>query len=277
MRHIVIGASGQVGGYLWRALGDGGEALGTYRSHPAAGQVPLDITDPDAVRALLTEWRPDVVWIPAALPDVDRCEREPEVSRQINVHGVQTVGRVARDLGARVVFFSTDYVFDGEAGPYGEDAAPRPIQVYGAHKREAEEFLLSEVPRSLVVRPAWIYSGEANPRNFVWRILQQVRAGQVVKAAVDQFSTPTPTHGLVEMSLKAVADGREGLLHLVGPERFSRLALTRRIAQLAGFGDAAIEPIATDSLKLPARRPLNGGLTTRYPEYQMPYTLTVDF
>ena len=271
----MVGASGQVGRHLWQELqADGAGVAGTYASRPETGLHRLDITDGDAVRALIFKLVPEVVWLPAALPDVDRCEREPELSRRINLDGPRHIGEACRQAGARLVFFSTDYVFDGVGGPFLETDAVRPLQVYGTHKAMAEENLLREVPESLIIRPAWVYSRESNPRNFVWRILQQVESGGVLKAAADQISTPTPAGALARMAIAAATRGQRGILHLAGPERLTRYALTCRIARLAGYPETSIVGVATSSLHLPAARPLDGGLVTAQRAFRIGEKLT---
>ena len=265
MRNLIIGASCQLWVYLWNKLNrDHEDVVGTYYSHPVKNQVQCDFTDMAEVTKLIQDGKPDVVWIPAALPDVDRCEREPELSYVLNVKAPRQVGEVARDNGAKLVFFSTDYVFDGTSGPYRETDVPNPLQVYGKHKAEAEEFLIQNAPDVLIIRPAWIYSEEPNPRNFVFRILQQLKDGHTVRAAIDQINTPTDSRDLVERALAAVNRGDHGIRHMVGPDRLSRYDLTLKIAKDHGFSSSMVEPITTASLNLPARRPLNGGLVTIY-------------
>ncbi len=262
MRHLIIGASGQVGGYLWRALkaDPDHEAIGTYFATPVSGQIPLDFTNQEAVRKTLGQNQPDVVWLPAALPDVDRCEREPELSQRLNVAAPSEVADVAHTFGMKVVFFSTDYVFDGKNGPYRETDATNPLQVYGQHKVKTEEYLLAHIPHVLIIRPAWIYSDEPNPRHFVYRIMQQLESGKPVRAATDQINTPTNSQDLVTRSLRAVESDLEGILHIVGPDRLSRYDLTVKIAREKGYPASLVEPITTESLHLAAKRPLNGGL-----------------
>lgn len=253
----------------------GEEVWGTYGSRPQAGLEALDVGDAQRVFEVLQRVRPHRVWLPAALPDVDRCEREPQLSYRVNVVGPRNVGQAAQALDAQVIFFSTDYVFDGTKGPYRESDPVRPLQVYGRHKVQAEEYLLAQVPKTLIVRPAWIYSHDPHPRNFVWRIAQQLKAGEVLKSAVDQVNTPTPAKELALRAVQAAEMGMTGVLHLVGPERLSRYDLTRRIADLLGYPQAAIQPVTTSSLNLPARRPLAGGLVTDFPDYRLTEPLAV--
>ncbi|MCY0886494.1 MAG: SDR family oxidoreductase [Firmicutes bacterium] len=262
MRSVVIGASGQVGTAVAAVAAERGEVRGTAFRHPAPGLTPLDMTDGEAVARFLDEAEPDVVWIPAAATDVDRCERDPEWGYTVNVLGPRRVAEAAELRGLKVVFFSTDYVFDGRHGPYSEDDPPRPLMAYGRQKLEAERWLLDHCTRLLIVRTAWIYSEEARPRNFVYRVLEQLASGQPVPAAIDQLNTPTYASDLVRRALDLLERGTQGVVHLAGRDRMSRYALTRTIAGLAGYDPGPVRPVRLAALQLPAPRPLDGGLVS---------------
>ncbi|MCY0897442.1 MAG: SDR family oxidoreductase [Firmicutes bacterium] len=267
MKHLVIGASGQVGQLIMSAVrAQGDDVVGTYWQRPSAGLVGLDMRDRQALHRLMAEVAPAVVWVPGAMADVDQCERLPAVSHAVNVVGPIGVMEEASQRHVPLVFFSTDYVFDGRRGPYDESDEPCPLQVYGRHKWEAERALL-QYERTLIIRPAWIYSDDPHPRNFVYRVLKDLKAGRTIPAAIDQLNTPTPAQGLARQSLKAVREGMTGILHLTGPERVSRYALVSEIARLAGYPEAPITPIRLQDLPLAAPRPLNGGLVTQFAEF----------
>src|SRR5258708_792789 len=139
MRELVIGASGLVGGFLMKAIAaDGREAIGTFFVHPSAGLHPLDTRCAASVASCFDELRPAIVYLPASLTNVDYCQEHPEESFDHNVRGVVNVVREANRRDARVVYFSSDYVFDGNAGPYSEDDPVHPVCVYGAHKVYAQ-------------------------------------------------------------------------------------------------------------------------------------------
>jgi dTDP-4-dehydrorhamnose reductase len=200
------------------------------------------------------------------MPDVDRCEREPEASHAVNVEGPAILLDEVARRHIPMVYFSSDYVFDGMAGPYREADVPHPLQTYGAHKVEAEG-VLAQYTRTMIVRPAWIYSDELNPRNFVYRVVQDLRRGVAVRAAVDQFNTPTPAGALASHAVDALLAGYQGILHLAGPERMSRFDLVQRIAGLAGYSAAPIEPVRLAELALAAQRPASGGLISDVAQY----------
>src|SRR5574342_259317 len=122
---LVIGASGLVGGALMRALqGARIDATGTYAKSPRPGLVPLDITDPARVRECVERHRPGAVFLTAALTHVDYCEDHPDEAFAINVEGARAVAQAAAGVGAQLIFYSTEYVFDGRAGPYDEEDRP---------------------------------------------------------------------------------------------------------------------------------------------------------
>jgi dTDP-4-dehydrorhamnose reductase len=269
-RHVVIGASGQVGQALMDVLRRRPDIkpTGTYLAQPLHDLTPLDMTDEAQVMNLVESVQPAVIWLPAALADVDRCEREPELSRRCNLLGPAHVLRAAEAVSAVLVFFSTDYVFDGVGGPFLEQDPVRPLQTYGRDKARAEELIL-RYRRSLVIRPAWIYSREASQRNFVWRLLNDAKRQGRVRAAVDQWSTPTDAHELALRAVDAVDKGMRGVLHLAGPDRLTRYALTTCVLRMARMDAVHVEPVELGQLALPAKRPLDGGLITRYPRYRL--------
>src|SRR5947209_4953303 len=139
MWELVIGASGLVGGFLMEAIANaGGKPSGTYFAHPAAGLKSLDVRSQAAVDGCFEALRPEIVYLPASMANVDYCEQHAAESYDHNVRGVANVVRSANRHGARVIYFSSDYVFDGEAVPYGEDDPVNPVCVYGTHKVFAE-------------------------------------------------------------------------------------------------------------------------------------------
>src|SRR5205814_4398023 len=159
--------------------------------NPADGLVPLDITDGAAVDRTIDTARADWVLCPAGLTHVDHCEEHPEEAFAINRDGALQAAREARRAGAGFVFFSTEYVFDGEQGPYAEDDPARPLSVYGRSKWEGERAVLDEVERALVVRTTVVYGPDAQEQNFVYQLIRNCRNGQPMLIPVDQPSSPT--------------------------------------------------------------------------------------
>lgn len=254
---LVIGASGLVGGALLRALGP--KAIGTYRSRAVQGLRHLDVTDSPATERVLTELAPAIVYFPAAEPNVDWCETHPDEARAQNVDAAFGALRAARALGADFVFFSTDYVFDGAAGPYPEDAPVRPLSVYAKHKLEVEDRVLAV--GGTVVRTTTVFGAEVPPgKNFVLRLVARLRAGEVATIPNDQLSTPTWSD---ELARAALAVGpRGGLWHVAGPDLLARDEFARLIADVYGLPLDLIRPVTTQELRQAASRPPRAGLRT---------------
>src|SRR5665213_1901366 len=190
---MVIGGTGLVGNALVRAWTARGAdvAAATYHCHASGGFLQLDMQDEARVRELLERHRPAVVAVPAANPFVDYCERHPAETRKVNVDGTLNVARACRDLGARMIFYSSDYVFDGAKGVYTEEDATCPINEYGRQKAEAERGVLAADPRNIVLRTSGAYGWQWEPKNFVLQIRAKLSAGQEMKVADDIRYNPT--------------------------------------------------------------------------------------
>ncbi len=260
MRTLIIGASGLVGGALHAVFPD---AVGTYLTNPRADLVPLDVADAGAVDALVDRVAPELILLPAAQPNVDRCELEPAESERINVAGTRHVAAAAARTRARFIYFSTDYVFDGRDGPYPPDAAPHPINVYGRHKLAAETLVREIVADHLVVRACGVYGYQPAGKNFVMALARLAKAGEPMRVPSDQWGTPTLADNLAA-AVRELALGRHrGIVHPVGPDYLSRIAFARLAAKVFGYDDGFLRPVATLDLHQPAARPLRGGVDNR--------------
>lgn len=264
MRAVVIGGSGQIGGWLLEHLrARGHQAVGTYAEHPYDGLQRLDAADLESSRRWLEAQRPDVVFYPAGFTWVDGCERDPARARAANVEQPLNLARAAAGQGARFVYFSTDYVFDGEAGPYDEDAATRPLSEYGRSKLEAEQALQRELgDRQLTLRTSWVYGPERQGKNFSYQLVKALRAGQELPTPSDMLSNPSYGPDVAQAAVQLAERGQAGLLHLAGPEILARDVFARTVAQGFGLDPARIVSRPTAALGQGAPRPLRGGLRT---------------
>ena len=264
LRAVVIGGSGQIGGWLSRVLTERGHtAVGTYASVPFPGLVALDAGRREESAAWLRSQRPDVVFYPAGFTWVDGCERDPERAYAANFHEPLNLARAAAGVGARFIYFSTDYVFDGHGGPYAQDSAANPLSVYGKAKLEAEGVLERELgSAALVARTSWVFGPERQGKNFAYQLARTLTAGQELVCPSDQVSSPSygPDVALAAVML---AEARvAGLIHVVGPEVLDRVEFARRIAAAFGLDPGLIKGMPTASLAQGAPRPLSGGLLT---------------
>ncbi len=259
-RHLVVGATGQVGSHLRAALtGSGASVVGT--GHSTHSDVRLDLADTRGVSDVLNQVQPDTVWLAGAYTHVDGCEVDPEASHRVNVAGPTAVAAWVRDHGARLVFFSSDYVFDGAAGPYTEDADPHPLSVYGRDKLAIEVLLASELPdRALVVRTTWVYGRAARGQGFIERLTQALAAGRSVRLPNDQWGNPTSAANLADATQRLWAAGAVGVWHVAGPDYITRADWGRQVAAHFHGDPSLIEGVPTAMLAQPAARPLAGGL-----------------
>lgn len=198
-----------------------------------------DVTDAAAVAAHIAEARPEVVIHLAAFTKVNECERQPEIAMKINGEGTGNVARAAAASGARVVYMSTDYVFDGRRHrPYTETDPAGPINAYGRSKLAGEEQAAS-VPGSLIVRGGWLYGHGG--RNFVEAILTQAREGKSPRVIQTQTGTPTWTAHLAKAILELLDRGVTGLVHVPGGASCTWYEFARGIVEASGL-HVKVEP-----------------------------------
>jgi dTDP-4-dehydrorhamnose reductase len=257
-RFLVIGGAGLVGSHVLRAL-RGRTVTGTYHHAAYPGGVPLDVTDAKAVRERVHAARPDVVVLAAAAPYVERCEREPEATRAVNVEGTRAVAEAAAELSATLVVFSSEYVFDGARGEYSEDDPVAPLNEYGRQKAEIEE-IARRSGRHLVCRTSGVFGAEAARKNFVFQLVDALRAGRPFIVPADQLITPTEAASLAGAVVELVDRGLSGTFHVAGPERLPRPEFAARVARAFGLDAGLLRSVPTSDLGLAARRPLRAGL-----------------
>jgi dTDP-4-dehydrorhamnose reductase len=260
MRAVVIGGSGQIGGWLLRVLVERGHAtVATFATKQFPGLVHLDVADLPRATAWLRDQRPDVVFYPAGFTWVDQCERDPALARSANVTQPLELARASTEIGAKFVYFSTDYVFDGQAGPYDETALPRPLSVYGQAKLEAEQALGGA---HLTLRTTWVHGPEGQGKNFAYQLIRSLSAGHVFTCPSDQFSTPSYGPDVARAAVLLAEGGRTGLFHVAGPEFLDRVRFATVLAESFGFDPSLIIGKPTAELAQAAARPLKGGLLT---------------
>ncbi len=262
MKAVVIGGSGQIGGWLLRSLaGRGHEAVGTYNTVQFPGLVPIDGADLEFAADWLREQKPDAIFFPAGFTWVDGCERDHTKARGANLDQPMNLARVAAQIGSMFIYYSTDYLFDGVDGPYDESAKPNPLNIYGEVKLEAEYELQEMLGDALLIaRTSWVFGPERQGKNFAYQLIKALKSGKAMTVPSDQISSPSYGPDVAEASIKLVEMGRSGVYHIVGPEVMSRPEFAQGIAKAFGLDASLIESKTTAELGQGARRPLNGGL-----------------
>ena len=232
----------------------------------------LDVTDADAVERVLDEAKSDVVIHTAAMTDVDGCERQRGMAHAVNVDGAANVARACAARRAHLVQLSTEYVFDGTAGPYSEAAPTNPLGWYARTKHEGEQAVAAAGGSWTIARTTVLYGYAPHVRsNFVLWLLGKLRAGERARIVRDQIGSPTLADNLAEMVLALARGHARGIFNTVGATVLSRYDFARLAAETFGLDPDLIDPIATADLGQPAPRPLRGGLEidrfrTTFPE-----------
>ncbi len=255
---LVTGARGQVGGELVRLLAPYGEVVGTDLES-------LDLGDVDAVRTALRGAKPALIVNAAAYTAVDLAEKEVDLAYAVNARAPGVLAEEARRLGAVLVHYSTDYVFDGaRTTPYPEDAPTGPLNVYGASKLEGERAIAAVNVPALVFRTSWVYG--LTGRNFLLTIRRLAGERDELRIVADQAGVPNWSRTLAEATTRIVAMGlpamaeRAGLYHLSSTGATTWHAFAQAIVGVAA--KPRIVPITTAEYPTPARRPAYGVLAT---------------
>jgi dTDP-4-dehydrorhamnose reductase len=267
MKILITGAS-SLPGYrtALEALKRRHEVIGLHHSHPIPiederlKKVSIDITRPGDLRRLILEEGPDVVIHMAALGDVDLCERDKALAWRTTVEPSVEVASAASRVGSFAVYLSTDYVFDGERGNYREDDIPNPVNYYGLVKLMGEIAFLSSCPSCAIVRASSIYGFGPGRANFAKHLFEKLRAGEAVRALIDQYTSPTQA-SLLGRAVMEVAEGKlEGIFHVVG-ERMSRYEFAVKVAEALGLDKSLIQRAEMKEMRWIAKRPRDSSLS----------------
>lgn len=256
---LITGASGGLGQALFAHFAPRYATTGLCHHNTAAGHLSLDLTRPEGLLELVQDLRPELIINTVAWTDVDACEQHLAKALALNVQTALNVRQAAESIGAQVVHFSTNDVFDGSQGPYREDDTPRPVNFYSWSKYMAEQMFYGYAP-SLILRLhflSWYASGK---QSFAHWLCQQLRQQQPVTLVQDQFNSPIYA-GTVARWLEQMLE-LQGVWHL-GSGRHSRYECGLRLAQKMGLNTALIQPGQLQDLRFTAPRPRDVSLECR--------------
>lgn len=281
-RILITGANGLLGQALVARMSRFPEydVLATGRDdtpHYAGGScgyAPLDITDRNAIRTTFQDFAPNVVINCAALTEVDRCEETRSACWATNARGVQYLAEECSEIGARLIQVSTDFVFDGEDGPYREDARPNPVNYYGRSKLAGENAVRAAgMSKWAIVRTVLVYGTghELSRSNFVLWLLDELLNGRSVHIVNDQWRTPTYVDDLAVGIERLVHFEKTGVYHLSGRELLSIHEFAHTIADVFGLNDALIHSVSSDYFESAAPRPPRTGFIILKAETELGY------
>lgn len=246
MRILLTGRNGQVGRELGRTLPALGELVETDRG-------TLDLADPESIRRALRDAKPEIVVNAGAYTAVDKAQSERDLATQVNAVAPGVLAEEAKRLGALLVHYSTDYVFDGEQrAPYAEDDSPNPLSHYGHSKLEGERAIVATGCRHLILRTSWVYGPRA--ANFYQIIRRKAQANEPMLMVDDQTSVPTTSGFLASQTVGLLKGNAEGLLHLVPAGQATRYEFAREVVK-AMNSRSTVEAVKSDRFPSAARRP----------------------
>jgi len=266
LKILITGAS-SLPGYrtTLEALRKGYKVVGLYYTHPIPvddeklKKVFIDISRLDDLRRLIIKENPDVIIHMAALGDVDLCEKDKVLAWKTTVEPSMEIASIASKIGCFIIYLSTDYVFDGERGDYKEYDTPNPVNYYGLTKLMGEIAFRSSCSSYAIVRASSIYGFGPGRINFAKYLVVKLKAGETVKALIDQYTSPTQAALLGRAIIEIAEEEMEGIFHIVG-ERMSRYEFAVKVADVLGLDKALIQAAEMREMKWLARRPRDSSL-----------------
>jgi dTDP-4-dehydrorhamnose reductase len=277
MNVLIIGASGLVGGNCMNyfAAKSDWTIAGTYFSYEAKNTLFFDTLDLNNPKNFAIEsFQPNVILHCGALTHVDYCEDHVEESYEKTVQSTKNIIALCKKYNSKMVFISTDYIFDGKNGPYEEDAPTNALSVYGQHKLDAENLVREHIEDHLILRVTNIYGDEERGKNFIARVISQIVEGKklTLKVPNDQYATPINAHDIARSLFLLLSDNKTGIYNISSTDFMSRVQLCLRILHHFPKAEYDLFPLSTKELNQKADRPLMGGLINQkfmleYPDF----------
>ena len=264
MKIMITGCYGQLGNELISILKSGKSEIGAMPEELKGAEIlpvdvdSLDIADCEKVKAFVLENRPDVIINCAAMTNVDGCESDYVTAFKVNAMGVRNLSMAAKEVGAKLIHVSTDYVFEGNGTrPYVEWDLVNPQSAYGASKALGEKYALTFNDKSFVVRTSWLYGYIG--KNFVKTVRRVIRERGGITVVNDQRGNPTNANDLAHHLLKLALTEEYGIYHCTGEGECTWFDFAKKIAELSGFGDV-VKPCTSDEFPTPTKRPAYSSL-----------------
>lgn len=273
---FIIGGSGLVGGNCMRYFSTKSEldVVASYFSYEAKGTVYFNTLDlNDEQNFDVDAFNPDVIIHCGALTWVDYCEDHQEESYEKTVQSTKNAIALCEKYGAKMVYISTDYVFDGVNGPYSEEDKVNPVSVYGSHKLEGEK-LVEALPEHLICRITNVYGDEERGKNFIARMIQNALNEKMsLNLPYDQYATPVNAADIARSLYLLLRDEKNGVYNIASTDYVNRCQLAEMVLKYYPGHRVTINPVSTETINPPAERPLQGGLKSEkllreYPQFK---------
>jgi dTDP-4-dehydrorhamnose reductase len=263
-RLLITGANGLLGNKAVVLASRNYEVMPLHHVKPLHdNSLEVDIADKEQVLSIFRELWPDAVIHAAAETNVDRCETQKEHAWNVNVEGTRNVAEACEKIGAKLVYISTDYVFDGEKGNYKEGDRPNPINYYAVTKLEGEKQVIQNCKNLAILRTSVLYGWHPLKRNFATWVINELEQNKEITVVEDHYNTPTLADNLAEMAIEAIPKDLQGVYHACGSERIGRYEFARQIARAFDLNQNLIRPIKMEQLTAwIAKRPRDSSLNT---------------
>ncbi|MCX7760074.1 MAG: dTDP-4-dehydrorhamnose reductase [Hydrogenothermaceae bacterium] len=249
MRFLLFGSKGQLGLEFVKFFEK------ERKEYLSLSRQELDVTDVDSVYKVVKEYKPDIIINCTAYNQVDKAEEDFQSALKVNSIAVSNLAFISKEENIFLIHYSTDYVFDGlKEGLYTEEDKPNPINKYGLSKYLGEEFIKNSLDKYLLFRVSWVYGD--GKQNFLYKLSQWAEKNPYLKVACDEFSVPTSTRTIVEVTLKAVEKGLVGLYHLTNSGYASRYEWAKEYFSIKGIKKFIYPAYRSDfEQNFPAKRP----------------------
>lgn len=233
----------------------------------------VDLCDSDTWDQIFEDFVPTDIIHSGAITQVDLCEQDHELCDKVNVEAVKRLSELCKKHNTRMTYLSTDFIFDGEAGPYKETDTPNPVNYYGASKLKAEQLIQANHPDSTILRTILLYglTPHMSRSNIVLWAKNSLQQDKTINVVTDQFRCPTLAEDLAAATISAVMRKAEGIFHISGPEMFSIIDIAREVARFWNCDENLINPIDSSTLSQPARRPPKTGFVILKAQTQLDY------
>lgn len=255
MKILVTGASGYLGEIICTIFPTHGFTVKGIDIND------VDVRDQNKVYKIIKTFCPQIIIHLAALTDIDECEKKSEIAFQVNVKGTCNIVNAAKRVGAKVIYLSSDYVFDGYRGNYTETDIANPINVYGKTKSISEQIIKREINRHLIIRSSSFYGHSPSLRGFASEVIYSLYRNKKIYLAIDQIANPTDIKDLANAMIVLIKKNVLGICHVIGSQQISRYEFAMMIAKLFGFDPTLIISSTLRELSL-KYRPAN--ISLRY-------------
>ena len=263
MKYLVTGSAGLIGNRIVSDLERSGEIVySCYNNMKPFYGIPtkLNLSNLDDIHKNFQKFQPDVIIHCAALTDVEKCEMEPKLANSINTKATEIIAKETERLGSYLIYFSTDYIFDGKKGLYNETDFPNPLNHYGKTKLAGEKTVETNTSKWSIIRTSTPFGTNSSKKTFPVWLLENLQKNKEVNILEDQFTSPTYVPNLSKMILEIVTRNLEGFFHLAGSTRISRFEFAKLIAKKLNLDSSLLNPVKIDTMPWNATRPLDSSL-----------------